>query len=85
MLEVMPDAFVRVQIRCVGWQTFQPDAFTGSRRQEGLDGSAAVDWGTIPDDQQVTVYLFKQLGKKCHDAVTVEGNLLYLQPELTFW
>ena len=51
-LQIIPDAFLRVQLRGVGGQLFQPNAGGTALGQEILDEVRPVDGCSIPDDQQ---------------------------------
>jgi hypothetical protein len=39
MLQIVPDAFIWVQVRCIAWEAFQSDALGGAGGQEGFDGT----------------------------------------------
>ncbi len=42
ILQVLPDAFVRIQVGGIPWQAFQPDPAVGLF-QDGFDRAAAMD------------------------------------------
>src|SRR5690348_2636265 len=52
-LEVVPDAFVWVQLGRITRQALQMQAFGRSTAQEIFDGLAAVDGRAVPDDEQL--------------------------------
>lgn len=54
MLEVLPDIFVRIQIRGVTGRAFQPDR-TVRRCQRGFHVATAMDRRTVPNDQQAFI------------------------------
>src|SRR5207245_3818195 len=49
VLEVAPDALVRVELGCVGGEPLQPDARGAAGGQEVGDRSAAVGRRAVPD------------------------------------
>ena len=50
-LEIVPDPFIRIELRSIAWQLFQVQPFGRSLRKEGFDFLAAMDWGAIPNQQ----------------------------------
>src|SRR5687768_13461229 len=78
ILQVIPDPFVRVQFGCIAWQLLQPEALGRAHRQESLDRLVAVDWCTIPDDQQLATKMAQQMLEKMHDIWSFERTRLHL-------
>src|SRR5690348_2473404 len=52
-LEVVPDAFVRMQLRGVPRQLLQVQALGSALAQDVLDRLAALDRRAVPDDQEL--------------------------------
>jgi len=50
VLEVIPDALIRVQIRGVAWQLLQVKTPRGSLPEKLLYRLSSVGWKSIPDD-----------------------------------
>jgi hypothetical protein len=80
--QILPDAFVGVQFRRIGWQALDPYPLRGPGGQEVLHGLAAVDWQAIPDHQQLAGYLAQQLLQKADYIGAFERSLLHLQVQL---
>src|SRR5919199_2377598 len=53
MLEIVPDTFVRVQVRRIARHLFQEQPLGATSSQEGLDALVAVDRSTIPDERSL--------------------------------
>ncbi len=64
--EQIPDAFLRIELRCIGGQTFQVNACSRPSRQKVFDRLAVMDGRTIPDDQQFPRDLAQELLEKSH-------------------
>src|SRR5215471_17900822 len=64
--EQIPDAFLRIELGCIGRQTFQVKASRCSRSQKVFDRLAVVDGGPIPDEQQFPRDLAQELLEKAH-------------------
>jgi hypothetical protein len=60
-------------------------AHCGPLRQECLDGLAAVNGRTIPNDQQFALDVREQVLEKGDHRITIKRLLLHHQGELTFW
>lgn len=84
MLEIVPDPFVGIQVRCIGRQACQVDASRGTVGQELAKGLAAMDGGAIPDDQQLARDLLEQQLEKGDDIIAIKGLVLHAQVELPF-
>ena len=67
VLEIVPDALVRIQVRGVARQLLQLEARRGPLRQEVLDGSGAMDRRPIPDDEQLARNLAQQVPQELDD------------------
>src|SRR5690242_2938323 len=53
-LEVIPDQFHRIEVRCISRQSFKLESASFVRREEICHGRACVDGAAVPDDQQRT-------------------------------
>lgn len=79
--ELLPDAFVRIQLWGIGWQTLQMDAGRCSIREEFLDGMAAVDRRSIPENHHLARDFPQQMFQKGHDIVRVHRVVLRMEVE----
>jgi hypothetical protein len=68
MLEVGPDALVRVQIGGVAGELLQPDASSASLGQELLHRLATMDRGTIPEHQELAGDVTAQVLQETDDV-----------------
>lgn len=84
-LEQIPDAFVRIEFRSVGGQAFEVQPLRCARREEVLDGLAAVNGRAIPDHQQLTAHLPEQLPEKGHNRRSTERVVLEMGEEAAIW
>lgn len=75
-LEQVPDSFVGVELRSVAGQAFEVEAYGGPGDEEVLDGAAAMNHRSIPDDRQLARNLTQPLTQKGDDALAGEGLLL---------
>lgn len=75
VFEMIPDAFIGVEIGCVAGQSFQPDTAIGLA-QPVFDDSAAVDWRTVPDHQQSIVDLPQQVFQEADRERAVDRRLV---------
>src|SRR5258707_8979492 len=77
--QVVPDPFDRVEIRRVARKLLQMDAFGGASSQEVLDGLAAVNGGSIPDDEEFAAHLAHDQAQETDHLDAVIGPRLGLQ------
>ena len=84
VLEVAPDALVRVQIGGVAGELFQADALSSAAREEVLDRLAAMDGSTIPEHQELAGDVAEQVLEEADDVGALVGVLLHQhqQPSL---
>ena len=85
MLEIVPDALIGIQVGRIAGQARQPNAGGRTIGQELLDGLAAMDGCTIPDNQQLAADLLQQPLEKGDDAIAIEGGIPDGQIQLTCW
>jgi hypothetical protein len=74
VLELLPDAFLRIEVGRIARQAIQPQPRRGPRGQEILDNLAAVNRRAVPDDQELARDLPQQVAQKADDAGTPEGD-----------
>lgn len=72
-LEMVPDAFVGIQFRGIGWKGHKVKAVRTA--QKFLNGVAAMDLAVVPQNHQQTWYLVQELAQE-------QGNLLSLDVAL---
>jgi hypothetical protein len=78
LLQVAPDPFIRVEVRCIAGQLLQMDALGATLRQEALHGFATMDGRAIPNDQQLALNVPQQMLQEAHDILATIGLLLHL-------
>lgn len=83
MFEIVPNAFIGIQVRRIARQAFQPDALGGAGGQEGLDVLTAMNRSAIPDDQQLASNGVEQLLQEGDDGDAVERFGLHGQVDFT--
>jgi hypothetical protein len=76
VLEVMPDALVRVQVRGVAGERLQADALRSALSEEVLDRLAAMDRCAVPDDQELAGDVPQQVFEEADDVRALVGALL---------
>src|SRR5215831_1787956 len=64
MFEMLPYTFIRIEIRSIGWELFYMDQSCPATRQKRLDLFSAMDFETIPNDQQFPAQVLNQMLKK---------------------
>lgn len=73
VLEVIPDTFIRVEIRGVARQLLQVQPFGRSTLEKVFDGLPPTNWRSVPDHHDVTWKLPQQDPQKAHDRFGVRG------------
>jgi hypothetical protein len=81
VLQIVPDALGRVQLRCIAGQLLPVQARRAPLSQEGLDRPIAMDRGAIPEHQQLAGDVPQQVAQEAYHGVPVIGLLLHLQQE----
>lgn len=81
VLQVVPDAFIGIQVRCIGRQPFQQDAMCGAFAQKGLDFVAAMNRRSIPDDQKLAGDGPQEFLQKPDYSTAIKGGRLHAQEE----
>ena len=81
VLEVRPDAFVRVQVGCIARQLFESQAFGRTLGQKGLDRSAAMNRRAVPDHEQLAGNASQQVLEEVDDLRTAERVILHAQEQ----
>src|SRR4051794_15476356 len=82
MLEIIPDPFVRVEVRRIPRQLLQADLRGGSPRQERFDGLVTVDRDAIPDHQQPASELAAHVLEEAHRIRPPKCALLHSSQQL---
>jgi hypothetical protein len=76
VLEVGPDALVRVEVRGVAGELLESDASGAALGQEVLDRLAAMDRGAVPDNQELTGDVTQQVLEEADDVRALVRVLL---------
>ena len=76
VLEVVPDALVRVKVRGVAGELLELDAPGAALGQEVFDWLAAMDRGAVPDDQELAGDVAEQVLEEADDVRTLVRVLL---------
>jgi hypothetical protein len=64
VFQIMPNAFIRVQIRRIARQALQMDGLGRALTQKILNRLTVMGWQTIPEDEQFAVNKPQQSFKK---------------------
>jgi hypothetical protein len=83
--EQIPHPFLRVEFGSIGRHTFQVDTFGSSLLEKHFDHFAAMDRGTIPDDQQFARDLTQKLPEKAYHILSLVGMMLGLHEQSSLW
>ena len=82
LLEILPDTLNRIEIRRIAWQSHNLDV--GGRTLSQVPFHLAImDWGAIPNDQQLGADLAAQMLEKGNYIGAGEGAILTTQIQLT--
>src|SRR5581483_5673704 len=82
VLEVRPDAFVRVEVRGVPGKALKLNALGGTVREERLGLLASVDRRAVPDDEDLAADNAKKMREEGNDGERVERLVLDAEVEL---
>ena len=82
VLEVRPDAFVRIEIGSVARQLLQSQSLGRTEGKEGFDGLTAMNRRTVPDHQQLARDMSQQVLEETDDLGTAERVVLDAQQQL---
>jgi hypothetical protein len=85
VLEVAPDALVRVQLRGVGGQPFTVQPPCGAGGEEGLDFLVVVDARPIPQHQQLARNAAQHLAQEGHHIHPAQRRRLLMHHQLPVW
>lgn len=67
ILQIVPNAFIRIQVRRITGQTLQMDPPGGSLAQEFFHHLSPMSRKTIPDDQELALNVPQQMLEKAHN------------------
>ena len=77
--ELLPDALVRIELRSIRRQTLQVEALRRPICKELLNGVAAVNGRTIPDEHHSARHLAQQVLQKGHHIFRIHGAVLAVE------
>jgi hypothetical protein len=83
-LEQIPDSFLRIELWCIGRQLFEMNALGSAMCQVVFNGLTAMNWGSIPDDQQLARNLAGEHLQKANDIWTFVRMILRLHENPAF-
>ena len=81
-VELFPQALARIQLRGVGRQALEMQAWRCAVDQELFDGTAAMDRRAIPDDDHPASHLAQQVLEKPDHVVRVDSTVLAAEVQL---
>ena len=81
VLQVRPDAFVRIELWRVAGQLLEAQPFGSTLRQELLNRPTAMDGRAIPDHQHLARQAAKEVAEELHYVWTAEGMVLDLEQQ----
>jgi len=84
-LEIIPQAFDGIEVGGVGWQLLQMQPLGRFPSKEVLDGLAAMNRRSIPNNQQFPGNLAQEYPQEAHNIRTAIGVILGLQEESPIW
>jgi hypothetical protein len=73
ILQVVPDAFVRVEVRGITGQLFQVNATGRTLSEKGFDLVTAMSRQTVPDKQEFARNVTQHMPQKLHNGRPPEG------------
>src|SRR3972149_6702358 len=76
LFQIAPDTFIWVQVRRVGRQPFQMDAFGRPLAQAVFDSPASMSGQTVPDNEQLATNVTKQMVQKADNRGPLESARL---------
>lgn len=79
--QVVPDALVGIQIRCVTWQPLKMNALGTAIGQELFDRFATMNRRAVPNHQQLARDVAEQMFQEADDILAAIGTLLGHQQE----
>ena len=83
VLEVVPDALVRVEVRGVAGELLELDASGAAVGQEVFDRLAAMDRGAVPEDQELAGDVAEQVLEEADDVRALVRALLHVHQQPT--
>lgn len=80
--EQIPDSFLRIEIRGIGRQAFEMDAFGTAFCQKVFDSLATMNSRSVPDHQQFAWDLPQEYLQKANDIGSLVGMVLRLHAQV---
>jgi len=84
-LEIIPDAFIRVQLRRIAGKSLKQDALCSTVCQKVFDPSAPMNGRTVPYDQYLPRDVTQQMLEKANHVWAFEGTCLHHRVQLALW
>jgi hypothetical protein len=78
LFQIMPYAFIRIQVGRIARQAFQMDASSGTLAQKILNCLPTMGGQPIPNDEQVAVNVTQQMFQKADNGCALESDFLDL-------
>ena len=85
MFELLPESFVRIEIRCIGRQSLQMDSVCPVLRQELPDIRTSVDWRSVPNHHQPAGCLSQQMLQELYAVQTRQRGLTGQGVQFPLW
>src|SRR5262245_20103423 len=83
MFEMLPDTFIRIEIRSIGRERFDMDQPCPTAGQQCLDFFSTMNAQTIPDDQQLLAQILRQMPQKQCAILTGQRTSAFQSSELS--
>ena len=85
ILQIVPDAFIGIQIRGIAGQTLQVNPSGGSIAQEFFHHLSPVSRKPIPDDQELALNVPQQMLEKAHNMGPTKRLFLNARVQFPLW
>lgn len=85
MLEIVPDALIRVEVWGVAGELLQADATGAALSEEVLDRLATMDRSAVPDDQELAGDVAQQVLEEADDIRALVWPLLHQHEQAPLW
>ena len=85
IFQIVPNTFIRVQVRGISWQLFQMKALGCTLAQKLLDSLRPMSRQAVPKDQHLTRNMAQQMLEKSNNGRAIKRFVLGPGVQLTRW